>query len=153
MLQIILKLVNFIDLNQQSDIGRVIYNKGWRRRFASKFKCVLKICFSSVSPEILKVWEQVCQLYSPEKKSVKSYVVLLPGNGNDHLVDRDFVPQTFFQKISQVVCRSDELLLLIPKPFIFWKTNVPDSRNLQKTSKNLIKILIFWKRPKPVFFR
>ena len=85
------------------------------------------------------------------KKSVKSHSVLLPGNGNYHLVDRFIVPRTFFQNIGQIVCHFDRLSLLIPKPFEFWKTDVPDSRNRQKTSKNSIKILIFQKRPKSVF--
>jgi hypothetical protein len=75
--------------------------------FASKFNCVLKICFLSVLPEVLKVCELACQIYMPGKALVKSHVVLLPGNGNYNLVYRDFVPRTFFLNIAQVVCSNN----------------------------------------------
>jgi hypothetical protein len=87
--------------------------KGWGVMFASKFNCVLKICFSSDLPEILKDCELACQIYIPGKAYVKSRVVLLPGNGNYHLVYRHFVPRTFFLNIGQVVCHFDRLSLLI----------------------------------------
>ncbi len=38
--------------------------------------------------KLLRIWRLVCQLYDPERKPVKSFLVWLLDNGDDYPLDR-----------------------------------------------------------------
>ncbi len=101
---------------------KLVNIKGGVEGLRWKFKRVSKSCFLSVMQELFRIWRLVCQLYHPERKSVKSYLVWLLESTNHSTgkMSHGLFLRTKF-KLYEVVCHFDVLLLLIPNPFIIEK--------------------------------